>query len=423
VASRDPAVVDSLRREGKVVVVAHVEDLALADAIARQAGVDAVLADPDLAAGCVTAEGGGEVPVYTLRPSVTWEAARPDPPPARARDDGLSGPAAPRPGLTVRDPGGDEAAGRLTLRDWWRLSANSTRERPVERRPATALMQERLPEVLMRQVIAVVSPKGGVGKTFVSVNLAAGLARHTGFRVVLLDMDLHSGDAAVHLDLLGGPSMADLVPYAGELDGNRLSQALVTHPASRLRVLLAPARPEAAELVADEHLEALLRVVRQGYDFAVIDTSPDPSHPLVARCLEEATSVVLVSSLDAAALRQCRLFLDSMKPDGGPAPAKGLALVLNQAHTGGPLAPERAAAFLDHGPGHLRTFLVPEDRAAVERSVFEGRPVVLSDPTHPVSRAIFELAHSFCPVFSAMISADIRRRPGLGRFLDALRRW
>jgi Flp pilus assembly CpaE family ATPase len=98
-------------------------------------------------------------------------------------------------------------------------------------------------------------------------------------------------------------------------------------------------------LIAREHLGDLLRVVRQRYDFVVIDTPPDPSDPVVGECLREASSVILVSSLDAAALRQCRLFLDSLGSSNSEA-LRRLSLVLNQAHERGPLSPERAAAFL-----------------------------------------------------------------------------
>ena len=52
------------------------------------------------------------------------------------------------------------------------------------------------------QVYTVFSTKGGVGKTFVSINLAASLAKHTEKRVVLVDLDLDFGNAALALNLV-----------------------------------------------------------------------------------------------------------------------------------------------------------------------------------------------------------------------------
>ncbi len=280
----------------------------------------------------------------------------------------------------------------------------------------------------MRQAIAVISPKGGVGKTFVSVNLAVSLARHTGFRVILVDLDLRSGDAAVHLDLIGQPTLAELLPYVGSLEATHLARAVVTHAPSHLDVLLAPAKPEAAEMLGREHVGALVRLLKQSYDFVVADTPPDPADPVVAECLEEATAVALVSSLDAAALRQCRLFLDSAGARNRETLRRRFHVVLNQVHDAAPLPAARAASFLEAGlPGagleEIVTVSVPEDRAAVERAVFDGRPLVLTDPGHPVSRSVFELAQAFCPVFGGLIGGGRPKRSGLGRIMDVLKRW
>jgi pilus assembly protein CpaE len=304
----------------------------------------------------------------------------------------------------------------MTLRDWWKEGPAGDAAREPE--PARAAG----PEVLMRQVITVVSPKGGVGKTFISVNLGAALARHTGFRVLLVDLDLRSGDAAVHLDLVGRPTLAELLPYAGELSEEHLDRAVVTHDPSGLEVLLAPVRPEAADMLTREHLEALVRVTRQRYDFVIIDTPPDPSDAAVVECLRETTAVLLVSSLDAAALRQCRLLLESSAL-GGRDLSRRLFIILNQAHGKAPLPASRAAAFLKADAGAGRVFEIPEDRPCVERAVFEGRPVVLTSPEHPVARGIYELAHTFCPVFAGLLGAGSRRPAGLRSLIEAIRRW
>ncbi|MGI5927753.1 MAG: response regulator, partial [Thermacetogeniaceae bacterium] len=52
------------------------------------------------------------------------------------------------------------------------------------------------------QIIPVFSTKGGVGKTFVSINLAVSLAQHTKEKVVLIDLDLDFGNAALALNII-----------------------------------------------------------------------------------------------------------------------------------------------------------------------------------------------------------------------------
>ena len=68
-------------------------------------------------------------------------------------------------------------------------------------------------------LIAVYGPKGGTGKTFVAVNLAVVLAERAKGGVVLVDLDLTGGDVAVHLNLMGGPTLAEAVGALEELGG------------------------------------------------------------------------------------------------------------------------------------------------------------------------------------------------------------
>ena len=59
------------------------------------------------------------------------------------------------------------------------------------------------------RIIAVTSGKGGVGKTFVSANLAAALARH-GFNVLVLDADLGLANLDVVLNLYPKVTLHDV---------------------------------------------------------------------------------------------------------------------------------------------------------------------------------------------------------------------
>lgn len=425
--TRDPGLVAALREDDGVTLVAHVEDPAVALVIATGGSVGAVVADED-AAGELSrlwgarrrvSPGGGELPpLYVLRPTPGYSLV------PEVGDAGA---------VEAATDAASEKGQPRSLRDWWLASqglcagggerSGVPRQHPAPPGPGAtpAGPTAPVPEVLMRQAIVVVSPKGGVGKTFLSVNLAAALARHTGFRTVLVDLDLGSGDAAVQLDLIGRPTIADLVPYVSCLEPTHLERVVATHPGSRLDILLAPAKPEAAELVGREHVGTLLRLVKQRYDFVVVDTPPNPGDPMVPEALAEATAVVLVSTLDAGALRRCRLFLEAAGR-GDARFVSRLSLVLNQVREGGCLGSDRAAAFI-LGAAKARTVVVPDDREAVERAVFEGTPLVISEPSHPVSRAVFGLANHFCPVFGALVGDGRGRRWHLGRIVETLRRW
>src|SRR5690242_19837169 len=110
-------------------------------------------------------------------------------------------------------------------------------------RPAPA--EEREPGL----VVAVFSPKGGVGRTTVAVNLAVAAATELGKKVVIVDASFQFGDVGVLLNLNPKSlSIADLVPEleAGELDS--IDTFVINHTAC-IQVLLAPPTPKTAELI------------------------------------------------------------------------------------------------------------------------------------------------------------------------------
>ena len=88
-------------------------------------------------------------------------------------------------------------------------------------------------------IIAVTSPKGGVGKTTVATNLAVALARETGMRVVLVDLDLQFGDVSSALGMPNRHSIVDALSKAAARDSFVLSTFLGQHE-SGVAVLAAP---------------------------------------------------------------------------------------------------------------------------------------------------------------------------------------
>src|SRR5262249_45661239 len=81
-----------------------------------------------------------------------------------------------------------------------------------------------------RRVITVFCPKGGAGKTTVSVTLAAALAKHHDQRTLLLDLDLQFGDSAFMLGLEPRQTIYDLMVAPGELDTEKLAGYTNCHP-------------------------------------------------------------------------------------------------------------------------------------------------------------------------------------------------
>ena len=107
----------------------------------------------------------------------------------------------------------------------------SRSRRPASSPPAAAAAPASLrASTAEGRVITVFSPKGGVGKTVLATSLATQIARRAGRRVLLLDLDLQFGDAAIMMGVEPEKTIYDLVMTTGELDSEKLAGYVITHP-------------------------------------------------------------------------------------------------------------------------------------------------------------------------------------------------
>lgn len=149
------------------------------------------------------------------------------------------------------------------------------------------------------RVIAVMSPKGGVGKTTISTNIAVGLAKTAPLSVVIVDLDLQFGDVASGLMLDPERSVLDAVN--GPMDSLSLKTYLTHHPTS-LYALCAPQNPADADRISASAVGELISRLAAEFQYVVIDTSPGLGEHVLA-VLEQATDVVWVCGMDIPSVR------------------------------------------------------------------------------------------------------------------------
>jgi pilus assembly protein CpaE len=255
------------------------------------------------------------------------------------------------------------------------------------------------------RIVTVFSPKGGTGKTVLSTNLSASLAKHWGKRALLLDLDLQFGDAAIMLGIEPEKTIYDLVTAPGELDSEKLAGYTTRHP-SGLDVLPAPLRPEDAELVTEPKLARLLEVARESYDVIVVDTSPFFHGPMLAT-LDRTDELLLLTSLDVPTIKNVRLSLQTLELLSFP--SDRVRVVLNRANSKVGMKPKEVESALEIPV----RFEVPSDRA-VPLAVNRGAPAVLADGKADFSRAVRDMAKA---LVTAQAAAKERRK-----FLAALAR-
>jgi Flp pilus assembly CpaE family ATPase len=243
------------------------------------------------------------------------------------------------------------------------------------------------------RVITVASATGGCGKTFFATSAATVLAR-TGWRVLLVDLDLQFGEVAAALQIHHPYSVYDGLYRT---NGERLEASefdthlaeLVCHHELGFDVLTAPRDPALADYVGARDAAVVLDAVDDHYDVVIVDTPPSLNDVVIA-ALDRSDLVAVLATPDVPSLRNLTAFTDVLRRLG--LADERLRLVLNKVDSDvGVTAAQANEAF----GGRFRTIL-PADRA-VSRAVNRGTTVPAHEPRAKVSRALVpavgELAH------------------------------
>jgi septum site-determining protein MinD len=151
------------------------------------------------------------------------------------------------------------------------------------------------------QCIAVVSGKGGTGKTSLVTSVGAALAL-AGRRVLCLDCDV----GLRNLDLALGLADKALMDFSDVAQGRcPLDSAVVEHPKlPGLFLLTAPARSRGRP-VTEEEMKALLAEIRERYDYCLLDSPAGLGAGFrLAAC--GADRCIVVTTADATSLRDAQ---------------------------------------------------------------------------------------------------------------------
>ena len=219
------------------------------------------------------------------------------------------------------------------------------------------------------KVITIMSPKGGAGKTMVTVNVGLALAMMTDRpeRVVIMDADLQFGDVCISLQVEPQHPIVDAARDIEKLDEPLLDSLLATHT-SGLRVLSAPLEPSLADEVSTQVVVRTLGMLKRMFDYVIIDTAPFLDEPVLS-ILERSDAVLLVVDMDLPAVKNAKLALDTLKLIKFP--FEKIKLILNRVNSKARLDINE----LEKSLGLDVQAAVSSDKL-VPRSVNEGEPVV-----------------------------------------------
>jgi pilus assembly protein CpaE len=238
------------------------------------------------------------------------------------------------------------------------------------------------------RLVAVFSPKGGVGRTTIAVNLAVAAATELGQKVVLVDASFQFGDIGVMLNLNPkNKSIADLVPEleaGGEPES--LDTFVVNHSAG-IRVLLAPPTPETAELLTAGAVMRVLNHLRADNDLVVVDCAAFFNETTLA-ILDAADEILTILSLEITSIKNMRLFLEVADQLGYEGDKVRLILIRADSALG------IRVADVEQSIGRKVDETIVSDGRSVVYALNRGVPFFLSNRETQVSQDILRLARS-----------------------------
>lgn len=150
--------------------------------------------------------------------------------------------------------------------------------------------------------------KGGIGSTTTAANTAIALAQKTEKDVILIDLNLQMGNAALYFDIKSKYSILDVIKNLDDLDLALLKESLPKHD-SGVRLLSPPLRIEEAEMITPCYIEDILALLRNIFDYILIDTH-NYFDDITLKVLDESDKVLLISYLDVPTIFNTQKCLD-----------------------------------------------------------------------------------------------------------------
>ncbi len=247
------------------------------------------------------------------------------------------------------------------------------------RRPAVRTTKKALGKLMV-----FAGAKGGSGVSTIASNFAILLAQESHQNVVLLDLGLPLGAAALDLGLTTEFSTANALQNIARLDSNFLSKLLAKH-SSGLSVLAAPDRYTPMQ-ASNESLAKLISVARQDFDYVVIDAGSSVGSTYKT-LISGATIAYLVAQVGVSELRNSNRIISEFFT----LPTPKLEIVLNR-FTQNPLGIDEEN--ITKALTRQANWKIPSDYGTVQRAQNTASPLALGESA--ITAVIRQMARTAC---------------------------
>jgi len=260
-----------------------------------------------------------------------------------------------------------------------------------------------------RRVIAVFSPKGGVGTTTVATNLALIAAERHPNQTLLIDLDLSFGQVASHLNVVPKQTMLELARDTIALHDAELFRTYAIHHPGNLQILAAPPGPGFSSLITSDHVELALARAVEAYEIVIIDAGTALDDRAMVVFGRSDTTIIPVLP-EIPNLNSVHVMQDQLSEVG--ALAGSIMFVLNNAFARELLKRSDIEVAL----GSKIAAELPYDPIVYLRAVNEGVPVVRGSAKSLPAERLRALADLVFGPAGSGATAPVERKDKRGRF-------
>lgn len=254
------------------------------------------------------------------------------------------------------------------------------------------------------KIISLFSPKSGAGKSVLAANLASGLTKVAGEKVLVVDLELQFGDMAFMLGLNQKRTIADLVDNPTD-NIDVLKDYFVQHPTG-FSVLAAPVKPEQSEMINSSHLRSLLVIVRKHFDWVILDLHSF-FQDLTINAMDISDYIFMVMLPNANHIKNMHICLKVM--DNLKYPTDKIKLIVNREGSTGAIPTAEVGNVLKHKVD----FTIHDDGGAVSRLIDNRKTIYETDDTSVYRADLLKLMEA--------VSGRTLTDAGSGGFLGKLK--
>lgn len=238
------------------------------------------------------------------------------------------------------------------------------------------------------KVLAFMACKGGSGATFIATNLGYHLAETKS--VLLIDLNLQFGDALsfVH-DHKPTSTLANVAHDIGRLDASLLAASAVRITPT-YSILAAPEDPAQAVEIKPEHIDDILNLAKQNYDFVLMDLSRTID-TLSIKALDHADLIFPVLQAGLPHIRNAGKLLQAFRSLSYS--DEKIEMIVNRFEKNGDIGLDG----IRRSVGQVQIHIVPNSYKEVNASITHGDPLLETARSNVVARNLADLALTLSP--------------------------